>query len=70
MSSELHRLIGRAFADQNLRNQLLANPKAILASLNLTTDEKQMVMAGVGRLNANSTLAQVDKALGGRMLGW
>lgn len=70
MSSELHRLIGRAFADQNLRNQLVVNPSTVLAGFNLTQDERGRILAGLGKAQADTTLAQIDQALRGKLLGW
>lgn len=70
MSPNLHRLIGRAFSDEALREKLLTNPKAILAGFNLSREESNMLMAGLGKASANGSLTEINKALGSQLAHW
>lgn len=70
MSNEVNRVIGRAFADEEFRGDLLANPSAALAGFDLTAQEQENLVAGIGKSKTTLSLAGIEKSLNNMLFTW
>ncbi len=70
MNHELNRVIGRAFADENFRHELFANPSTALTGFDLTAQERENLIASLGNSQTNAGLTEIEKTLNGAMFTW
>lgn len=70
MSSEVNRVIGRAFADEEFRSDLLANPSEALAGFELTAEEQENLVAGIGKSKSALNLAGIEKSINNMLFTW
>jgi len=70
MSNEVNRVIGRAFADEEFRGDLLANPSAALAGFELTAQEQENLVAGIGKSKSALNLAEIEKSINNMLFTW
>lgn len=70
MSNEVNRVIGRAFADEEFRNDLLVNPSGALAAFDLTAQEQENLVAGIGKSKSGLNLAGIEKSINNMLFTW
>ena len=70
MNSELNRVIGRAFADEDFRQELFANPNGALADFDLTAQERENLVVSLSNSQTNAGLSKIEKTLNGTMFSW